>query len=250
MKSIKKNQIITEMTSRKITEEDRKIRIDDSNARHLYRYLLKKTNLTEQVNVAKDTLAEICMMLIEKYGVDDNIKPFYPGCKRLCLCTTSFYLNLLTDVQYKLPKINPAEDLINNSELPNVFQICFPRTVIIPTIRKSRYSSLSFKPIYEKLSKEDKELLYSSIDVLVQAKIDEASYLKEYRRPSRSRWRGLREFGKFNTLGQLYDELPEYALIYKYDILNIKDAEEEIKAVNEEEELDNLIMDIRLGLDL
>jgi len=240
------------MTSRKITEEDRKIRLDDTNARGLYYKLLEKTNLVEQVNIAKGELAEVLAMLVEKYGIEDNIKPYYPGCQRLCLCTSNFYINLKDDIDYKLPKINPNIDLMHTDDLPNSFQINFPRPVILPTYRNSRYSSLSFKPIYEKLSKEDKELLYSSVDTLIQARLDKAAFLKEYRKPSRSGWRRLREFGKFNTLGQLYDELPEYALIYKYDILHIKDAIEEKEPItfNEEDEIDNLIMEIRLGLDL
>jgi hypothetical protein len=110
------------------------------------------------------------------------------------------------------------------------------------------YHSGSFEDmVFKRMSEEDKEMLFEYIGNYIRNLVNKASFLKEYRKPGKSYWRPLREFGVFTNLGQLYDKCPQYALMYKYDILGIKD--QEIKqSDNKDEYINNLIMDIRLNL--
>ena len=227
-------------SKRYITEEDRKIRLDDYNLGHLRKKIIKDTtDLNERLEESINDLKEIVTGFYEKYAIDDNLKKYYPGCKRLNICITSCTI-CLSDIGFDIPKFKPDIDLLNANTVSKYINLTLTHPVISPTMRDTMYHSGSFEDmVFKRMSEEDKEMLFEYIGNYIRNLVNKASFLKEYRKPGKSYWRPLREFGVFTNLGQMYDKCPQYALMYKYDILGIKD--QEIKqSDNKDEYINNL----------
>lgn len=218
--------------ARCITNEDRKIRLCQYDKERLNYLLLDESGLRDNLEIAKQRLAEYVERLIWKRILGDESCSVFPGCYRICRTTSSLSIVFKGDFGIDVPKfkkeelIGEVEDfvIINlTKEIPDIFD----EKQLYYKNNKSFYTETRFAARIKKLaSKEELKTLENLIYEYINACVEICSFMKDLRAPAKSSWRYFEVFGKFFNLGQLYDYSPELALRMKYDILHLVDPED------------------------
>lgn len=194
-----------EKKNRYILEEEKKIRLCFDDNLKLRDTIMKDSGIQERVEENLRRITEYCEMLVYKYVISPELKEVYPGCGRICNRMNTINLYLFQDFN-----LNPTT---------------------VPFLRDFNTVSINFtKSIPELLDERNKECgnRFFSIFNRKGTEIEKRSLVglvHEYAE-SRSELESVKRLN-WKTLGELYDSNKEYALLMKYEVLNLVNPDEE-----------------------